>query len=215
IEAVTHVRELIPDFEHISGNGDGQGACLASDQVIEIEGAELLVDDRPRSGRGRLKVQSVVLERPAHFPCLDVIGEEGYRALPVGEKIDLLPDPHGLIIVGIRAGDFLDPRIGEVGDPDWSGCASPVAFPGSESPPQRDVGDVHPRTMSGAGGQVSRRGSPPSAGMTKTSTLPSYSPVKAIREPSGEKTGLVSTPGPEVILWDAPPSRGTFQRSPA
>ena len=54
---------------------------------------------------------------------------------------------------------------------------------------------VQPRTRSGAGCQVSRFGTPPEAGTTKTSTLPSYSPVKAMRVPSGENAGSVSLPG--------------------
>jgi len=73
---------------------------------------------------------------------------------------------------------------------------------------------VHPITASGAGCQVRRLGSPPSAGITNTSTLPSYSPVKAMRVPSGENDGLVSTPGPAVSLRAVPPSRGTLHRSP-
>ncbi len=73
---------------------------------------------------------------------------------------------------------------------------------------------VQPMTVSAAGCHVSRFGSPPEAGITKTSTLPSYSPVKAMRLPSGEKDGLVSTPGPAVRRRAAPPSRGTLHRSP-
>src|SRR5215212_6201391 len=45
---------------------------------------------------------------------------------------------------------------------------------------------------SAPGWKVKRRGSPPSAGMMKTSTLPSYCPVKAIHFPSGEKIGSPS-----------------------
>src|SRR6185436_19702032 len=50
---------------------------------------------------------------------------------------------------------------------------------------------VQPSTRSAPGCHVSRFGSPPSAGTTYTSTLPAYSPLKAIHLPSGEKCGLV------------------------
>src|SRR5205814_10321851 len=40
---------------------------------------------------------------------------------------------------------------------------------------------VQPRTRSVAGCHVSLFGTPPEAGTTNTSTLPSYSPVKAMR----------------------------------
>src|SRR6185503_7095574 len=46
---------------------------------------------------------------------------------------------------------------------------------------------VQPSTMSAPGCQVSRCGSPPSAGTTYTSKLPAYSPLNAIHRPSGEK----------------------------
>ena len=74
---------------------------------------------------------------------------------------------------------------------------------------------VQPATWSSAGCQVSRRGTPPVASTTYTSTLPSYSPVNATSEPSGEKYGSVSRPTPLVRRRASPPSRPTIQRSPA
>src|SRR5260370_27778496 len=72
---------------------------------------------------------------------------------------------------------------------------------------------VHPTAISGAGCQVRRFGSPPSAGMTNTSTLPSYWPVNAIHFPSGENTGNPSCP-PVVNCRASPPSRGTLHKYP-
>src|SRR4051794_1221069 len=53
---------------------------------------------------------------------------------------------------------------------------------------------VHPRTRSASGCAVRRLGTPPAACTTKTSVLPSYCPLKATIDPSGEKHGLDSTP---------------------
>ncbi len=72
---------------------------------------------------------------------------------------------------------------------------------------------VQPTTWSGPGCHVSRLGSPPSAGTTKTSWLPSYSPVKAIHFPSGEKRGKYSVPGWDVRRRAMPPASPTTQRS--
>src|SRR6266481_3121031 len=74
---------------------------------------------------------------------------------------------------------------------------------------------VQPRTMSFDGWKVSRFGSPPSADMTYTSGLPSYSPVKAIHFPSGENFGNTSSPTWEVRRRAVPPSREEIHRSPA
>src|SRR5438045_742288 len=45
--------------------------------------------------------------------------------------------------------------------------------------------------------------------------LPSYSHVKAINEPSGEKMRPISVPGELVRRSAFPPERGTLHRSPA
>src|SRR5262245_29444019 len=50
--------------------------------------------------------------------------------------------------------------------------------------------------------------------MTYTSVLPSYCPVNAIIEPSGEKHGLVSMPALVVSRVASPPSRPTVHKSP-
>src|SRR6267378_629393 len=66
-----------------------------------------------------------------------------------------------------------------------------------------------------ARGTCSIFGVPPSAGMTYTSGLPSYSPVKAIHFPSGENLGKTSSPIWEVSRRAEPPSREEIHRSPA
>src|ERR1035438_5635093 len=79
----------------------------------------------------------------------------------------------------------------------------------------RDPSGVQPSTMSGEGWNVTRLGTPPCAGIVKTSTLPSYSLVKAIWEPSGENFGFVFRPPPAVSCLASPPARGTLQSSSA
>src|SRR5262249_18111577 len=56
---------------------------------------------------------------------------------------------------------------------------------------------------------------PPCAETTKTSWLPSYSPVNAMSDPSGENIGLVSIPTSVVRRRALPPFRSTIHRSPA
>ena len=73
---------------------------------------------------------------------------------------------------------------------------------------------VQPCTLSADACHVRRLGSPPIAGMTKTSVLPPYSPLKAIHFPSGESFGLLSLPT-LVNRRAAPPARSTTQMLPA
>src|SRR3970282_763342 len=66
---------------------------------------------------------------------------------------------------------------------------------------------VHPCTESPPGCHVSRRGSPPSAGITYTSVLPAYSALNAIHCPSGEKCGFEVWPWKLVSRRATPPFR--------
>src|SRR6185369_12226423 len=70
---------------------------------------------------------------------------------------------------------------------------------------------VQPSTTSGLGCHVSRLGSPPSAETTYTSALPAYSPLNAMRLPSGENLGLLAWPWKLVSRRASPPARGTIQ----
>src|SRR5207253_5230695 len=72
---------------------------------------------------------------------------------------------------------------------------------------------VKPSAMSLFGCNVSRFGTPPAVGTTNTSVLPSYRPVKAIIDPSGENFGPASTPGCDVRRRTFVPSRLATQRS--
>src|ERR1700744_4261399 len=67
-------------------------------------------------------------------------------------------------------------------------------FSRSETNKMRLPSGVQETGTSCAGCQVIRRGVPPSAGITYTSRLPSYSPPNAIHFPSGEKIGDLSCP---------------------
>src|SRR5579885_2374177 len=70
---------------------------------------------------------------------------------------------------------------------------------------------VQPSTTSAPGCQVSRFGSPPSAGTTYTSTFPPYDALNAISLPSGENFGFSLVPAMLVKRRALPPLRSTTQ----
>src|SRR6185437_16860217 len=70
---------------------------------------------------------------------------------------------------------------------------------------------VQPSTTSAPGCHVRRFGSPPCAGTTYTSTLPSYSALNASRRPSGENFGFSVVPWKLVTRRAVPPDRSTVQ----
>src|SRR5882724_2522541 len=72
---------------------------------------------------------------------------------------------------------------------------------------------VHPTTSVFAPKYVSLRASPPSAGITYTSRLPSSRPLNASHAPSRESAGWLTEPRPEVSRRAIPPPAETVHRS--
>ena len=92
--------------------------------------------------------------------------------------------------------------------------------PAGNPEPRRDVNStspfgVQPMTKSRRPSHVSRRGLPPSSGMTYTSVGPSYVAENATVWPSGESAARVSSPKCDVSRCASPPASGTRHRSPS
>ncbi len=83
----------------------------------------------------------------------------------------------------------------------------------SEATTTREESGVHATVVESDPNQVSRRGGPPSAGITYASCGPSSLPVNAIHFPSGEATGKETVPGLAVRRRGSPPETATTHRS--
>src|SRR6187455_1554888 len=122
------------------------------------------------------------------IPCPDIA-----REIAVGDEIDRVADPGGIVVVAHRTGHLRQGHVGEVYHPDrlrlpdaiGSGVSLPPATgtfqsrtvpTGTPSRPEKKrtfaPSGVQPATASAPGCQVSRFGSPPSALTTNTSGLP-------------------------------------------
>src|SRR5262249_59664970 len=80
--------------EHVAVDRDIDLTALARLQVVDVERAELLVNDSVRARRGRLDVEVVVLYQLRDLLRLRVVSKQSDWAAPVGEEIDLVADPH-------------------------------------------------------------------------------------------------------------------------
>ena len=66
----------------------------------------MLVNDGIGTGRGSdLMSKSVVLDQLLHLLRLEIVGEQGHRAIAVGKEINGVADPHRVEVVGIVAGN--------------------------------------------------------------------------------------------------------------
>ena len=107
-----------------------------------MQGAELLVDDGARPGRGRLEIEPVILHHLADAAGPGVVREQRDRPGAVREEVDGVADPHRRHVVRVLARDLLDAPVTHPCDPDGRGEPAPIMLPDLEC---RPVGVVRER----------------------------------------------------------------------
>ena len=73
--------EMRPHFRQIARQRHRHRLGLAGFQIVEVQRAELLVDDGARTGRCRFEIQPVVLDGARDLVRLGVVVEQRHRAL--------------------------------------------------------------------------------------------------------------------------------------
>ena len=132
-----------PDFGKVAHNRDVQSAIACGLEVQEVERPKLLVDDGVGRGGSGFDVQAIVLHDLLHLLRLDVVSEEGHRAIAVREEINGVADPHGIEVVGIFAGNHgFNAGIRKIRDPDRFGLSATIALPGILPVNVRHIGDA-------------------------------------------------------------------------
>jgi len=131
-----------PHLGEVAPQGDGHPLAARRLQVVQVQTAELLVGDGAGPGRGALEIEALVLDDLADLAGGGVVGKERERAVPVGEEVDRVAHPHGVVVVGVVARDLLAGEAVEGDDPDVARGTAPVALPGVEGRGERGVGDA-------------------------------------------------------------------------
>ncbi|OQB53034.1 MAG: hypothetical protein BWX98_02445 [Candidatus Aminicenantes bacterium ADurb.Bin147] len=100
-----------PDLK--AGRGPGNG-------VKEMKRPGLLVNDPAVSGRGAENGEILMAGQGLDFPGPGVVAVNVELPVPVGPKVDLVPDPHraGVVAAALGLGDFFVRQVVEVDDPD-------------------------------------------------------------------------------------------------
>jgi len=112
-------------------------------QIVELDGAELLDHDRIRSGRRGFEIESIAVKSFGDLLGLGVVSEETDRTAAIRKKVDRVANPHGMMIVGVVAGNLDDAQVLEISDPDGSCLAATIALPGILPFWMRNVGNMH------------------------------------------------------------------------
>ena len=148
VDAVGHLDVMGAHGRQVAAHFHLHGPRPAGGEVVEVELAELVVDDGARAGRGGGDVRPRVLQGLGHLLRRRVVDEQGGGAVAVGEEVDAVTDPHGIEVAGALPRDLLDGGVGEPGDPDRRGQAAAVALPGhvdarrAAAVPARHVGEM-------------------------------------------------------------------------
>src|SRR5262249_20757665 len=148
LNVLTDLLDPRPHAGQVAADGDVELVRLAGLQVEQVQPVDAVEDDRVGARRGRLDVCPVGRQHAADLAGSGVVGVQRGRAAAVGEEEDLRSDPHGVEIVGVLAGQFLDRGGLQVGDPYERRAAAAVLFPGDVPPGkaarvgERDVGQV-------------------------------------------------------------------------
>src|SRR5271168_491300 len=98
-------------------------------KIVKVQRAELLVDQRPRSGADRLQIEAPVFDDLLYLLRTRVITEERDRAMAVGEKVHGPAVPDRARVVGVVTGNFLDVESLEIHQPDRGRLAAAIALP--------------------------------------------------------------------------------------
>ena len=77
---------------------------LMGAEVVEMDAAELLVDDAAGAGAGGLEIEALVLDDLLDLLRFGVVAEERDGAVAIGEEVDFVADPEGFDRWSCRGG---------------------------------------------------------------------------------------------------------------
>ncbi len=150
IDLRAYVLDARSYFGKISGYVDGYLARLSCGEVIEINLAQLVVDQSAGAARERVDVRLAgVLDALCHCLRCRIVLVQGHGAATVGEKVDHLADPHRIEVRPCLVRNFYAVEVFQTSNPDGAGAASAIVAPGdvavvieAERRAQRRIGNV-------------------------------------------------------------------------
>src|SRR5207249_5454811 len=113
VQALAYIDEMRPQLQQVARDVYGHGFGSAGFQIVEVQRSELLIDDCVGSRGSGLQVETLILDNLLHAFRMGVVAEEGDRTISVGQKINLVANPHGVEVVGGVTRNFLDVTGGQ------------------------------------------------------------------------------------------------------
>src|SRR5437763_14434182 len=98
-------------------------------QIVKLKRSKLRNDDGTWSRRSSIEIQAIAVQNFWHLLCRTVIGKQAHRSVAVGEKVDSVSDPHGMMIIRVVPRDFDYAGVVQTVNPDRTGLATAVTFP--------------------------------------------------------------------------------------
>src|ERR1700730_7263819 len=105
------------------------GLRLTRAGIVDLDRSELFDDDRVRTGGGGFEIETIAMHRLGNLLRLGVVGETTHRTVEVGEKVNWLAYPHGIVVVRVLSRNFRNARVFQVGNPNGGGLTAAIALP--------------------------------------------------------------------------------------
>ena len=122
-----------PYLVQIGRNLDVHRLGLSILGVINENLPELFIHDAAGTCAGVTDVMAGVFDELRDSLCRGIVADRSHRPVTVGEKVDLVGDPHRINVVGVRTRNLLGAQVAEVGYPQVARFPASIPFPGHKA----------------------------------------------------------------------------------
>ena len=105
------------DCFNVAGYANVDGLSLTCAGIVDLDRSELFDDDRVRTGGRGFEIKPIAMQRLGNLLRLGVVGEQTHRTVAVGEKVNCVAYPHGIVVVRVLSRKFRHARVLQVGNP--------------------------------------------------------------------------------------------------
>src|SRR5260370_31787408 len=117
------------DCFNVAGYVNVDGLSLTRAGIVDLDRSELFDDNRVRTGGGGLEIETIAMQRLGNLLRLSVVREQTHWTVAVGEEVNCVAYPHGIVVVRVLSRNFRHARVFQVGNPDGCGLTAAVALP--------------------------------------------------------------------------------------
>src|SRR3984893_17732183 len=117
------------DCFNVAGYVNVDGLSLTRAGIVDLDRSELFNDEGVRTGGGGFEIETIARQRLGNLLRPGVVGEQTHRTIAVGEKVNRVAEPPGIVVVRGLSRTFRHARVFKVGNPNGGGLTAAIALP--------------------------------------------------------------------------------------